>query len=358
MSMSWLIMGDFNYVKSPEEKQLGVAPTWYELKDFVDCSVALGLLDAPTTGCYYIWYSNKDSNPVWCKLDRVLYNNEWLEASLHCGAHFNPPECLSDHSSGIVTIFDHCPTKPKLFRFFNMWAGHPGFFTIVEHRWNLNVEETPQFSLCKRLKSLKSALKAFNTQHYGHISTRAKEADLALQDAQNQLEVALQDYLGDLRRKVVFLVEAERHFFYQKAQIHYLKEGDRNTKFFHDMVKRNATRNSITAVTRVDGSIITAAEDIAQESVRYYTSLLGTEAHTIPVDDGVFDWGPKLSSELTVELCREVTALEVKEAIFNINDNKAPGPDGYSSCFSRKHGMWWAIKDAGPSWISLGVDGC
>ncbi|XP_011100850.1 uncharacterized protein LOC105178964 [Sesamum indicum] len=301
MSMPWLIMGDFNYVKSPEEKQLGVAPTSYELKDFVDCCVALGLLDAPTTGCYYIWYSNKDSNPVCCKLDRVLYNNECLETSLHCGAHFNPPGCLSDHSSGIVTIFDHCPTKPKLFRFFNMWAGHPGLFTTVEQRWNLNVEETPQFSLCKRLKSLNGALKAFNTQHYSHISTRAKEADLALQDAQNQLEsnpgdVALRDSLGDLRRKVVFLVEAERHFFYQKAQIHHLKEGDRNTKFFHDMVKRNASRNSITAVTRVDGSIITVAEDIAQEFVGYYTSLLGTEAHTIPVDDNVFDWGPKLSS--------------------------------------------------------------
>ena len=120
LSMPWLIMGDFNCVKSPEEKQLGVAPTWYELKDFMDCCAALGLLDVPTTGCYYTWYSDNESNPVWCKLDRVLHNNEWLEAGLHCGAHFNPSGCLSDHSPGIVTIFDHTPTKPKPFRFFNM----------------------------------------------------------------------------------------------------------------------------------------------------------------------------------------------------------------------------------------------
>ncbi|KAL2248245.1 UNVERIFIED_CONTAM: hypothetical protein Sindi_2676800 [Sesamum indicum] len=147
MSMPWLIMDDFNCVKSPEEKQLGVAPTWYELKDFVDCCVALGWLDAPTTGYYYIWYSNKDSNPVWCKLDRVLYNNEWLDAN-----YIVAP--TSTHR-------DAYQTTPQ---------------------------ETPQFSLCKRLKSLKGALKAFNTQHYNHISTRAKEADLALQYAQNQLE--------------------------------------------------------------------------------------------------------------------------------------------------------------------------
>ncbi|XP_011079174.1 uncharacterized protein LOC105162752 [Sesamum indicum] len=340
ISIPWLIMGDFNYVKSPEEKQLGVTPTWYELKDFVDYCAALGLLDVPTTGCYYTWYSNNESNPMWCKLDRVLYNNEWLEAGLHCGAHFNPPGCLSDHSPGIVTIFDHTPTKPKPFRFFNMWAEHPDFLSTVEQRWNLNVEGTTQFILCKRLKALKAELKAFNTQHYSHISTRAKEADIALQDAQNQLEnnpgnVTLWE-LGDLRRKAVFLAEAERHFFYQKAKIHYLKEGDRNTKFFHDMVKRNAARNSITAVTRADGTIITSADEIAQEFVDYYTSLLDTKSHTIPVDDGVFDCGPKLSSELIDELCREVTAVEVKDAIFNINDNKAPGPDGYSSYFFKK----------------------
>ncbi|KAL2245871.1 uncharacterized protein LOC105178633 [Sesamum indicum] len=268
ISMPRLIMGDFNCVKSPEEKQLGVAPTWYELKDFMDCCAALGLLDVPTTGCYYTWYSNNGSNPMWCKLGRVLYNNEWLEAGLHCGTHFNPPGCLSNHSPGIVTIFDHTPTKPKPFHFFNMWADHPNFLTTVEQRWNLNVEETPQFSLCERLKALKGALKVFNTQHYSHIFTRAKEADLALQDAQNQLEsnpgdVTLRESLGDLRKKVVFLVEAERHFFYHKAKIHYLKEGDRNTKFFHDMVKRNAARNSITVVTRADGTIITTVDEIA-----------------------------------------------------------------------------------------------
>ncbi|XP_020553720.1 uncharacterized protein LOC110012928 [Sesamum indicum] len=168
-------MGDFNCVKSPEEKQLAIAPTWYELKDFMDCCAVLRLLDVPTTGCYYTWYSNNESNPVWCKLDRVFYNNEWLEVGLHCGAQFNPPGCLSDHSPG--------------------------------------------------------APKAFNTQHYSHISTRAKEADLAMQDAQNQLEsnprdVMFRESLGGLRRKAVFLAEAERHFFYQKAKIHYLKEGD------------------------------------------------------------------------------------------------------------------------------------
>ncbi|KAL0294975.1 UNVERIFIED_CONTAM: hypothetical protein Sangu_3207300 [Sesamum angustifolium] len=230
MNMPWLILGDFNCVKSPTEKQLGVTPTWYELKDFADCCLSLGLNDAPTTGCYFTWYSNSESNPVWCKLDRVLFNNEWLEAGLRCNAHFSPPGCLSDHSPGIVSILDPPVSHPKPFRFFNMWADHQDFMATVENGWNLNVDGTAQFCLCRKLKALKGHLKAFNNLHFSHISVRAKDADLALQDAQIQLEsdpenTTIRDSVSELRKKAVFLAEAERHFYYQKAKLHFLKMG-------------------------------------------------------------------------------------------------------------------------------------
>ncbi|KAK4428264.1 hypothetical protein Salat_1126000 [Sesamum alatum] len=202
-----LILGDFNFVKSPGEKQLGVSPTWYELKDFANCCLTVGLRDAPTTGRYYTSYSNNDSNPIRCKLDRVLLNNEWLKAELHCGTHFSPPGCLSDHSPDIVSILDLPAPKPKPFWFLNMWADHPDFIATVEDGWSLNVEGTPQFSICRKLKAFKRTLKAFNNLHFSHIFIRAKEVDLALQDAQLQLEsdlgnAALRDSLGDLRKKV------------------------------------------------------------------------------------------------------------------------------------------------------------
>ncbi|KAL2237586.1 UNVERIFIED_CONTAM: hypothetical protein Sindi_0950300 [Sesamum indicum] len=200
ISIPWLIMGDFNCVKSPEEKQLGVAPTWYEHKDFVDC------LTSPQRVA-------------------ITHGIPTMKATL-CGANLTGSFTTTNDlrpvyiAASTSTHRDAYPTTPR-------------------QRWNLNVEGTPQFSLCKRLKALKGALKAFNTQHYNHISTSGKETDLALQDvqdAQNQLEsnlrnVTLRESLGDLRRKAVFLVETERHFFYQKTKIHYLKQEDQNTKF-------------------------------------------------------------------------------------------------------------------------------
>ncbi|KAL0329541.1 UNVERIFIED_CONTAM: hypothetical protein Sradi_4940800 [Sesamum radiatum] len=235
--MPWLILGNFNCVKSLTEKQLGVPPTWYELKEFADCCLTLGLHDAQTTECYYT-----------CP-------------------HFNPSGCLSDHSSGIVSIFYH-PAPSLNLLFFNVWADHLNFIATFEEGWRLNVEGKPQFRLHRKLKVFKSSLKAFNNLHYGHISVRAKEADLALQNAQTHLEsnpgdVIVWDLLGDLKKRIVFLTEAERHFYYQKAKIHFLKQDDRNAKVFHDMVKRNMAKNSILTVTKSDGTIITSAPDIA-----------------------------------------------------------------------------------------------
>ncbi|KAK4400350.1 hypothetical protein Sango_1141100 [Sesamum angolense] len=104
----------------------------------------------------------------------------------------------------------------------------------VEEGWSLIVEGSPQFKLCRKLKAHKSSLKAFNSLHYSHISVRAKETDLALQDAQLHLEsnprdVAVQDSLWDLRKKVIFLGEVEKHFYFQKAKIYFLKQDDRST---------------------------------------------------------------------------------------------------------------------------------
>ncbi|GJY22233.1 hypothetical protein Tco_0394799 [Tanacetum coccineum] len=43
-----------------------------------------------------------------------------------------------------------------------------------------------------------------------------------------------------------------------------------------------------------------------------------------------------LSQEEAEDIVKEVSGKEIKEAMFDIRDNRAPGPDGYSSLFFKK----------------------
>ncbi|GKC69633.1 hypothetical protein Tco_1115516, partial [Tanacetum coccineum] len=49
---------------------------------------------------------------------------------------------------------------------------------------------------------------------------------------------------------------------------------------------------------------------------------------------GVF--GTKLNNKEAIEMNEEVTDSEIKNALFDIGDNKAPGPDRYTSTFFKK----------------------
>ncbi|KAL0401736.1 UNVERIFIED_CONTAM: hypothetical protein Slati_4203500 [Sesamum latifolium] len=178
--------------------------------------------------------------------------------------------------------------------------------------------------------------------------SRAKEADLALQSTQLHLESNPEDAvvrgsLGDLRKKAVFLAEAERHFYYQKAKIHFLKIGDRNTKFFHDMVKRNAAKSSILAITKSDGSTITSAADIRQEFVAYFTSLLGTEAHTLPVDNDVFEWGPKPLRSMHQSFAKWSHRWRLSKPSFRFVIARRPGQTVFQHAFFKK--TWSVVGD-------------
>lgn len=76
------------------------------------------------------------------------------------------------------------------------------------------------------------------------------------------------------------------------------------------------------------------------EFENFYTNLFGSKGSRISADEEVLAAGPKLSLEDQNMLVSPVTHKEFKEALLYIGDDKALGPDGFSSAFFKKN---WAI---------------
>ncbi|VFQ95756.1 unnamed protein product [Cuscuta campestris] len=299
------------------------------------------LEDVPSTGNFFTWHKGNKL----AKLDRVLANQSWGDIGLAPTCEFLDFNFLSDHCP---TLFQ-CGAPPgnrfRPFRFFNMWLKHEGFNGLISQSWEAGVVGSKQFSLCSKLKRLKPPLKALNRQAFGHISRRAMEAkeEYGLVMKQLVLDPNNQTLLDDAdikRKRANFLLDAELAFYQQNAKCDFLMNSDRCTSYFHSIVKKNRRKNTVGFLVREDGSKTTSKDEVANIFVDFFTTLFGTTSPVEPIELEILTTGTRVPSSAQSSLLASVTPEEVREAVFDIGNDKAPGPDGYTAAFFKDQ---WAV---------------
>ncbi|XP_039166835.1 uncharacterized protein LOC120286067 [Eucalyptus grandis] len=160
-------------------------------------------------------------------------------------------------------------------------------------------------------------------------------------EALRSTQVGLQDdpansSLADLEkfqcRAFVELRLQEESFYCQKSRVKWLKEGDRNTKFFHHSMKNRQLNNHILSVKDPSDSIITDPFLVPQVFVSYFSKLLSPQvglSKSSLQELKTFIYRP-LSDAQCCSIACPVTNVEIKETLFSLTRGKAPGPDGFS----------------------------
>ncbi|GKD06511.1 hypothetical protein Tco_1181485, partial [Tanacetum coccineum] len=124
----------------------------------------------------------------------------------------------------------------------------------------------------------------------------------------------------------------EESMLKQRAKVSWLSEGDANTKFFHKTVKGNLNRNRIENVEDMDG-LMFSGQCVGDQFVKHFRSVLGEARRVEPISEPGSLFNKRLSPEVAEFMVRPVSKEEIKSVIFAMNDDKAPGPDGFSSKF-------------------------
>ncbi|GKG59014.1 hypothetical protein Tco_0602723, partial [Tanacetum coccineum] len=72
-------------------------------------------------------------------------------------------------------------------------------------------------------------------------------------------------------------------------------------------------------------------EDVAEQFVKHFKDFLGKqdEVNKFPVDKIVFS--SKLTNEEAEDMVKPISEAEIKNALFDIDDSKAPGLDGVTA---------------------------
>ncbi|XP_057529797.1 uncharacterized protein LOC130808335 [Amaranthus tricolor] len=245
-SKPWCVGGDFNAIMHYDDR-IGSIVREKEIRPMAYCMQQCRLHDVKSMGRFYTWNNKQDGgNRVLSKIDRFLSNQLWDSTFLEAIVHFTP-EGDFDHSPMVITTVPvHQGLKP--FKFYNHWVAHELFIDTVQHAWNLKCEGTRMFKITQKLKKLKPLLKALDGRTESSLAVAFKEAKTALFQAQEALHQNPSDPSLAYVEKMaaVNFQKTDRDYqmiLHQKAKLHWLREGDENTKLFHNYIKARKKNN-------------------------------------------------------------------------------------------------------------------
>ena len=207
-----------------------------------------------------------------------------------------------------------------------------GFVENVKGWWeSYLVQGTPSFIFAYKLKALKGDLKKWNVEEFGNVETRLnslwselRALDSLAEDRQLTIEERDQHSLTQAEiEKTILMVEI---CWRQKLRALWLKEGDRNAKFFHRVANSHKRNNSIMNL-RVNGVLIEDKEAIKGCITQFYQHLFSEQNEYRPHLDGL--GFSRISDDNSAWLDRPFEEDEVMGCV----GDKSLGPDGFSMAF-------------------------
>lgn len=153
---NWMIMGDFNYIRYPHNRNTGIGDFNHKM-EFNEAISILALFEIPLKVRNYTW-SNMQDSPLLEKLD-------WVFTS-ECWSHNFPntlvqplSEPISDHTPYVVSV-GTCIPKAQLFRFEFSWLEHQDFKEVVQNIWSQPIQEHDSAKIITaKFKRLRKGLK-------------------------------------------------------------------------------------------------------------------------------------------------------------------------------------------------------
>jgi hypothetical protein len=137
------------------------------------------------------------------------------------------------------------------------------------------------------------------------------------------------------------LLYKEEMLWLQRSRVSWLKEGDRNTRFFHQKAVWRARKNKVKKLKDDDGVWKEVPTDMERMATTYFQELF-TRDPSLNSEALLAMTQAKVTTEMNYDLCEDFTDDEISDALFQIGPLKAPGVDGFPARFYQRN--WGTIK--------------
>ena len=256
---------------------------------------------------------------------------------------------ISDHTPLFYNTNNPSSTYQPQFKFELGWLLRDGFCNMVRDIWQSVITEgTPLERWQAKIRRLRQYLRGWAKNLSGAYKKEKKVLLNKLDELDKKAESVLLDEVElnlkhVLNERLAELLREEELKWYQRAKVKHLLEGDANTKYYHLLANGKHRKTRIFQLED-EGNIIEGDAQLKQHITNYYKNLFGPpENSLIMLDESQTYDIPQVSDLENEYLTDTFSQEEVRAAIFQMEHNKAPGPDGFPSEFYQV--FWNLIKD-------------
>ncbi|KAL4367315.1 hypothetical protein GQ457_05G009200 [Hibiscus cannabinus] len=163
----------------------------------------------------------------------------------------------------------------KPFRFVFAWQEHSSFKDVLARVWDRN---KPVFD---NLQHCQQVLSHWNEHTFGHIGQRKRRILARLKGIDNFLASKNSRYLTTLeltlKAELYEVLEQEESLWIQKSRCKWIRDGDRNTKYFHACARSRKRANTVMALRSNEGDWCVDQEGLQQLACSYFKSLFTSD---------------------------------------------------------------------------------
>jgi hypothetical protein len=204
----------------------------------------------------------------------------------------------------------------------------------LEEVWQNSSEDTNV-----KLKQAFSNLHQWGQETFGNIPRRIKQLQQTIHNMKTRIPTREEiSYTHQLEAQLDNLLKNEEIWWAQRAKANWLKQGDKNSKFFHLKASQRKRKNTINFINNHHGNKVTDNKEIQNVFMDYFTNIF-TSSNPANISDTLAGISNRVHPTMYNYLNQDFSAAEVQQSVFQLNSNSAPGPDGLSANFFQSYVM-------------------
>lgn len=270
-----------------------------------------------------------------------MYNAEWFDALGNTIVTHLSGSC-SDHAPLLIKALSTDSEYVKYFKFLNIWVDHEEYLEKVQQAWSKDFVGNPLYVLHQKIKKVISTLSAWSSQAFGDIYEEPKRLKVLISSLEetmlNNPSPEARMALSKARAEFTRFLKLQDSILRKKAMVKWLTDGDANTVFFHAVIKDKRIKLNIQRIRDESGNTMEGTEEVAGAAVDVFQNLFS--AGTTIQDSSVLE---VVRRTVTVEDNNFLTAAptmdEVKNSLFMIDPDSAPGQTGSQTDSIKVHGL-------------------